>query len=200
MIPTVTALRRHRSGRVTVEIDGRPWRVVPDEVVLRCGLAAGVPLERPLLRRLRRELRRAEALDAATRVLSRHDVSRRRLDDRLAARGATRAEREQAVATLEAAGLVDDGRLARVRARALAERGWGDVAIQTRLSGEGIDPELVRAALAELVPEGERAAALAARQTDRRRAWNFLVRRGFGPDAVEYALGPLDEETEGRLG
>jgi regulatory protein len=200
VVATVTALRRRRSGRVAVEVDGKHWRVVPDEVVLRCGLAAGVALERPLLRRLRRELRRAEALDAATRLLARHDVSRRRLEDRLAARGATRAERDRAVATLEAAGLVDDGRLARMRARALAERGWGDAAIDTRLTGEGIDPELVRAALGELAPESERATALVAHQTDRRRAWNVLARRGFGPDAAEAALGPLDEEPEGRLG
>jgi regulatory protein len=200
VVATVTALRRRRSGRIAVEVDGKPWRVVPDEVVLRCGLVAGVALERPLLRRLRRELRRAEALEAGTRLLARHDVSRRRLEDRLKARGATRAERERAVATLEAAGLVDDGRLARMRARALAERGWGDAAIDTRLTEEGIDPELVRAALAELAPESERAVALVARQTDRRKAWNVLARRGFGPEAVEAALGPLDEEPERRLG
>ncbi|MGH3041065.1 MAG: hypothetical protein ACRDNG_04895, partial [Gaiellaceae bacterium] len=73
--PTLTAVRRARPGRVELEVDDRRWRVVPDAVVLRCGLAAGVELDRPLLRRLRRELRRAEALEAATRTIARRDVS-----------------------------------------------------------------------------------------------------------------------------
>jgi SOS response regulatory protein OraA/RecX len=200
MTATVTALRRRRPGHVAVEVDGRPWRDVPDEAVLKCGLAPGVALERPLLRLLRRELRRAEALEAATRMLARRDLSRSRLDNRLAARGATTAERERAVGTLEAAGLVDDGRFARTRAAELADRGWGDSAIEARLEGEGLDLELVRSALADLAPESERAAVLAARQPDRRKCWSLLARRGFGPDAIDAALGPLDEEPGGGLG
>jgi SOS response regulatory protein OraA/RecX len=196
----ITALRRQRPGSVAVEVDGRRWRVVPDDVVVRCGLAAGVQLERPLLRELRRELRRAEALAAATGVLSRRDVSRRRLDERLRARGATASESERAVATLESAGLVDDARLARRRAEILAERGWGDGAISARLQAEGVAAELVRAAVAELSPEGERAAALARQAPDRRRAWKLLARRGFSADAAEFALGPLDEEPSAGLG
>jgi hypothetical protein len=101
-----------RPGRVELEVDGRRWRLVPDEVVLHCGLAVGVELDRPLLRALRRELRRAEALGAAVRTVSRRDVSTRRLHDRLAARGVRRADAERAVATLEGAGVLDDARTA----------------------------------------------------------------------------------------
>jgi hypothetical protein len=85
--PTLTAVRRSRPGRVALEVDGRPWRVVPDDVVVSCGLRAGIELERPLLRDLRRALRRSEALEAAVRTVSRRDVSTRRLRQRLDARG-----------------------------------------------------------------------------------------------------------------
>ncbi|HXV56252.1 MAG TPA: hypothetical protein VD704_00155, partial [Gaiellaceae bacterium] len=88
--PRLTAVRRARSGRVELEVDGSRWRVVPDEVVLRCGLAPGVELDRPLLRALRRELLRAEALGLAVRTLARHDVSSGRLRERLLARGVRR--------------------------------------------------------------------------------------------------------------
>jgi SOS response regulatory protein OraA/RecX len=196
----ITALRRRRPGAVAVEVDGRHWRVVPDDVVVRCGLAAGVKLERPLLRELRRELRRAETLAAATRALSRRDLSRRRLDERLRARGATRAESERAVATFEAAGVVDDARLARRRAEALAERGWGDAAVAARLEAEGLAPDSVRSAVARLAPERERAAALARQVHDRRKAWKLLARRGFSADSAESALGRLDEEPPAGLG
>lgn len=191
--PTLTAVRRQRPGRVALEIDGRAWRVVPDDVVARCGLAPGVTLERPLLRRLRRELRRAEALEAATRSLARRDLSARRLRERLDARGIRAPSAEAAVASLESAGIVDDARLARSRAAVLADRGWGDDAVAARLEQEGIGPEPARAALAELLPEPERAAALAAGASDRRAAWRLLARRGFSPDSIEHAVGVLDE-------
>jgi len=191
--PMLTAVRRERPGRVALEVDGRAWRVVPDDVVARCGLAPGVVLERPLLRRLRRELRRAEALGAATRSLARRDLSARRLRERLDARGIRAPAADAALATLESAGVVDDARLARSRGAGLAERGWGDAAIVARLEQEGIAPAQARAALSELLPEPERAAALAAGTPDRPTAWRLLARRGFSSDSIEHAVGVLDE-------
>jgi SOS response regulatory protein OraA/RecX len=189
----LTAVRRERPGRVALEVDGHAWRVVPDDVVALCGLAPGVVLERPLLRRLRRELRRAEALGAATRSLARRDLSARRLRERLDARGIRAPAAEAALATLESAGVLDDARLARSRAAALADGGWGDAAIALRLEQEGIGPEPARAALSELLPEPERAALLAAASPDRQAAWRLLARRGFSSDSIEHALGVLDE-------
>ena len=191
--PTLTAVRRERPGRVALEVNGHPWRVVPDDVVARCGLAPGIVLERPLLRRFRRELRRAEALGAATRSLARRDLSARRLRERLDARGIRPPAAEAALEALASAGVVDDARLARSRAAALADRGWGDAAIAARLEQEGIGAEPARAALSELPPEPERAAALAAGSLDRRAAWSLLARRGFSSDSIEHAVGVLDE-------
>lgn len=192
--PTLTAVRRERPGRVALEVDGSAWRVVPDDVVARCGLAPGIALDRPLLRRLRRELRRAEALGAATRSLARRDLSARRLRERLDARGIRAPAADAALAALESAGVVDDARLAGSRAAALADRGWGDAAVAARLEREGIASEPARAALAELLPEPERAAALAEGTSDPRAAWLLLARRGFSSDSIEHAVGVLDED------
>ena len=180
-LPRLTAVRRARPGRVELEVDGRRWRLVPDEVVLRCGLAAGLELDRPLLRALRRELRRAEALGAAVRTVSRRDVSTRRLHDRLAARGVRRADAERAVATLAGAGVLDDAKTAASRARALEERGWGDAAVAARLAGEGFG--------ADDVPD-----ALAARASDPGAAWKLLARRGFAPETLDDVVGTLDAD------
>jgi regulatory protein len=180
---------------VALEVDGQPWRAVPDEVVALCGLAAGVELDRPLLRRLRAELRRAEALEVAGRALARRPLSRRRLSERLRGRGVPPPAEREAVATLDRLGLVDDARLAPERAVALAERGWGDEAIAARLEAEGLAHELVARAVTELEPEHERAATLAAPSRDRRAAWKLLARRGFSLEAIEAALGALDEQA-----
>ena len=192
--PRLTAVRRARPGRVELEVDGKRWRVVPDEVVLRCGLAPGVELDRPLLRRLRRELRAAEALGLALRTVSRQELSTRRLHERLAARGVRSATADGAVARLTSAGVVDDARAAGSRARSLAERGWGDAAVASRLAGEGFAADDVREALARLRPERDRAADLAATVVDPPAAWKLLVRRGFAPETLEDVVGLLDAE------
>lgn len=187
-MPTVTALRDDRRGRVAVELDGAPWRVLPVDVVVRAGLAEGRLLDRPALRLVRRELRRAEALQVAGRALRHRDLSRRRLAERL--EGAVPpAVAAESLATLERAGLVDDRRVALVRAESLAGRGYGDEAIRHRLRAEGLAEEVAEEAVAGLAPECERAGPLIERRGVGPRTARYLAGRGFGEEAVEAALG-----------
>jgi SOS response regulatory protein OraA/RecX len=188
-MPTVTALRDDRRGRVAVELDGAPWRVLPVDVVVRASLAEGHSLDRAALRVLRRELRRAEALHVAGRALRHRDLSRRRLAERLERAAVPPAAAAESLAALERAGAVDDARVARVRAHALADRGYGDEAIRHRLLTEGLDEGLVGDALAELPGEAERAAPLIARRGAGPRTARYLAGRGFGEAALEAALG-----------
>ena len=99
------------------------------------------------------------------------------------------------LATLTGAGLVDDARVARGRASALAERGWGDAAIAARLEAEGVEEADATAALAYLPAERERAADLVAAEPDRRRAATLLARRGFALETIEEVVGPVDDAT-----
>jgi SOS response regulatory protein OraA/RecX len=186
---TVTALRPDRRGRVAVELDGAPWRVLPIDVVARAGLAEGRVLERPVLRLLGRELRRAEALRVAARALRARDLSTRGLEDRLTRAAVPPRAAAESVAALARAGLVNDERLARRRAEALAERGYGDAAIRHRLAAEGLAGELVEDAVAGLPGEAERAAEVIERRGTGFRTARYLTARGFGEEAVETALG-----------
>ena len=184
----VTALRAPRPDRVAVELDGRHWRTLPLEPVVRAGLRVGEELDRPRLRLLRRELRRHETIAAAVRALRHRDRSGHELDERLARGGATAAERADALAALERAGLVDDGRFAASRARSLAERGWGDAGIRAELERHEVAPESVEQALAALPPERERALQLVRRRGGGPATARYLLARGFDGDAVEAAL------------
>jgi SOS response regulatory protein OraA/RecX len=196
----VTALRsagRGRGAGVCVELDGEPWRTLPLEVVVRAGLAQGQTLERAHLRVLRRELRRHEALQASVRVLRQRDLSTRELEERLRRRrDVAPADREAAVETLRSAGLVDDARFARSRARALADRGYGDDAIRADLERRGIEPETTAAAVEELEPERGRAEAIIGRRGGGPATARYLARRGFHEDVVESAMA--SGGTDGR--
>ena len=185
MTPIVTGLRERKRGRVAVELDGRPWRVLPTDAVVRAGLAVGRPLERPTARELAREIRRAKALAAATRSLAASDRSERALEQRLARAGHSAAAREAAVASLARAGAVDDVRLAQSRAELLARRGYGDAAIRADLRRRLIAPEAAAAAVEALEPELERLRRTLEQQSVTPALLRRLAGRGFSRDALE---------------
>ena len=189
-MPTVTALREDRRGRVSVELDGRPWRVLPVDVVVRAGVVQGRTLDRPALRLLRRELRRAEALRASARALRSRDLSTARLQQRLAGAAVAPAAAAESLRVLTDSGIVDDARLAHSRAAALAERGYGDAAIRHRLEQEALRGDLIEEAVAGLEAEQQRATRLIDRRGPGPRTARYLAARGFGDEAVEAASGP----------
>ena len=188
-MPTVTGLRARPRHRVAVELDGAAWRTLPVEPVVLAGLRVGGELDRTTARRLRRELRRVEALAVAGRSLRARDLSTRRLLDRLARASVSPAARDEALGTLTRAGVVDDARFASARARALAERGYGDSAITADLERHGVPGELCPAALAELQPESERAGRVVQRRGRGAGTARFLAAKGFSEEALEAALG-----------
>ena len=188
-MPTVTALRDDRRGRVAVELDNAPWRTLPVDVVVRAGLSEGLALDRPALRLLRRELRRAEALAIATRALRARDLSEERLAQRLARAAVAPATAAESLQLLERAGIIDDARFARRRAEALVERGYGDAAIEHDLERQGLAGEAVMAALEELPDELERARRLVERRGRGPKTARYLASKGFGEEAIEAAGG-----------
>ena len=88
----VTALRELPRGRVEVELDGAPWRVLPVDAVVRAGLGVG-PSARPAdgRARSRASCDGAGALRAGDQGAAyRDDRSRRALDERLRTRRSAR--------------------------------------------------------------------------------------------------------------
>ena len=185
MTPTVTALRERKRGRVAVELDGRPWRVLPVDAVVRAGLAVGRGLDRPTARELGREVRRAKALATATRSLAASDRSQRALEQRLRRAGHSSAARADALASLDRAGVLDDARLAESRAELLARRGYGDAAIRADLRKRLIPAETAADAVAALEPELARARRLLEGESLTPARLRRLGTRGFSRDTVD---------------
>jgi SOS response regulatory protein OraA/RecX len=185
VIRTVTGLRERTRGRVAVELDGGPWRVLPSEAVVRAGLTVGRPLDRHTTRELAREVRRAKALDAAARSLAASNRSRRALEQRLAEAGHPAAAREDALAALGRAGLLDDSRVAQSRAELLARRGYGDAAIRADLRSRLIPAEVAAEAIAGLEPESDRVRLLLEGEHVTPALLRRLAGRGFSRDTLD---------------
>jgi SOS response regulatory protein OraA/RecX len=185
----VSSLKARPRERVEVELDGEVWRTLPAEVVLRAGLDVGVELDRERARRLRRELRRHEAMRRAVGVIRRRDVSTSELDERLERAQVDAATRAEVVTRLSESGAVDDTRVARNRARGLAERSSGDSLIRHDLSARGISPESVAAALESLEPERARAERVVERRGAGPKTARYLAGKGFSEDTIESACG-----------
>jgi SOS response regulatory protein OraA/RecX len=192
---TVTGLRERKRGRVAVELDGRPWRVLPTDAVVRTGLSVGRPLDRTTARELARELRRARALAQATRLLAASGRSRGELEKRLSRARHSDEAREEAVEALERAGVLDDARLAESRAAQLARRGYGDAAIRSDLRRRLIPAEEATAAVAALEPEIARVRVLVDGQTVTPSLLRRLASRGFSRDTLEEIAAAFAQEA-----
>ena len=188
-MPTVTALRAHKAGRVAVELDGRPWRVVPLEAALTAGLDVGQELDRQRARLLRRELVRLRTIGDASSALRRRDLSATKLAERLERLGGPPRERRQVVELLERVGVVDDVRVAVARATSLAERGYGDAVIDADLESKGIAAAIRAETIRALPPELERLGPIVERRGNGLRTARFAARRGFGEEAVAAVAG-----------
>ncbi len=139
--------------------------------------------------------------EIAVSALRRRDLSKDAIARRLRIAGAPDEVVQETLDWLGVRGYVDDARLARFRAQALAEKGYGDTAIVLKLTHEGIDRELRERVVGELEPEIERARkrALASAESEPGRFAATLARRGFGGEAIEAAVSMLDAHGGAEL-
>jgi SOS response regulatory protein OraA/RecX len=196
-VPVVTALRGRGPGRVAVDLDGRPWRIVPLEAVYAAGLTVGGGLDRVSARALRRELRRMEAVREARRALRARDHTAASLAQRLTDRGTAPAVRRETVEAAQRAGLVDDQRFAIGRAELLARRGAGDLLIADDLERHAVPAAAVIVAIAELEPEAARVAAIIEARGRSPQTARYLAARGFSEAALESLVADLEADPLG---
>lgn len=199
----ITSLERVRpgAGATVVHVDGRPWRTTSKAVVATLGLAAGDVRD---IAHLEAAIEAAEpqaARERALAALSRAETSAHRLRQRLLADGYPAHITEAALASLAAAGWLDDQRYARMLASSLAEgRGYGRIRVARELASRGIDPDLAARVLDDVCPEAgepERARRAARRLAasaggSAERLGRRLVGRGYSPmHAFESARDEL---------
>lgn len=166
---------------------------------MRAGLGVGIELDRERARRVRRELKRHEAMSRAARALRSRDLSTAELDARLDRAQVAPSARAETIERLTEAGAVDDERFARSRAHVLADRGSGDFLIRHDLETRGISAEAIDAAIASLEPESIRAGRICVQRGSGPKTARYLARKGFCEDAIESSCADAVAEHDPRV-
>jgi regulatory protein len=190
-----------RKGCIRVSVSGRPAWTVPAAVAEELALKVGDGLTSAALERLESAAEVEGAMRAGLRMLEHRAHGRRELWRKLTRKGHGERAVERAIEELAAMGLLDDRAFAEAYVVARAGRGRGPERLRRDLAALGVDPAVVRGAVAALDHrEGadpwkrtlEQATRRAASMRDlplqvrQRRLAGFLARRGFeGPEARE---------------
>ena len=149
----------------------------------------------------------ADAYQRALGLLVRREHSRRDLARKLAQRGVEPAEAAAAVERLAGQGYQDDQRFAESFARDRTSAGYGPVRIRVELASHGLAEDAIASALAACTSDS---AALDQRQVQgrrritqppdparRRKAVEFLLRRGFDQGDAWSAVRATPDEDSG---
>jgi regulatory protein len=138
----------------------------------------------------------------AVSLLAQREYSRQELTDKLTAAQASPEEVEQALAQLEAKGLVDDARVVETLVNRRSGK-LGASRLRQELQAKGVSAELVAETMAGLKgTELARAQAvwqkkfgqLAATSAERNKQARFLASRGFSGDVVRQVVAGLSDD------
>jgi regulatory protein len=139
----------------------------------------------------------AGAVQAGLAALRYRDLSERELERKLADRGFSEDERQDAVVTLRRTGVLDERRFAESRARSLASRGAGNRLIRYELERAGVPGDLVDEAIGALEEESTRAEAIVARRGANPKTARYLLAKGFSADIAFEAVASEPHEELG---
>ncbi|RYG82473.1 MAG: recombination regulator RecX, partial [Alphaproteobacteria bacterium] len=153
----------------------------------------------------KRKKREMTPVQRALSLLVRREHSRKELARKLSERGIEREDASVAIDKLTGDGWQSDARFAEMLVRTRATHGQGPVRIRAELGTHGLDSEDIDAALAAFDGSwAETARDLARRRfgldieaaepARRRKAAEFLYRRGFDGDMVRAALRPDSQD------
>jgi regulatory protein len=209
---TSLTVRRGRSDRIAVNLDGALAFELAAVVADEAGLRVGGLLTAETQERLVREDEPYRARSRALRLLALRDRSRREVERRLVAWGFDQEVVANTTAWLDGLGYLDDDRFATRYVTEKRKAGWGDRRLRGELLQKGVERALVAEALSaegsdsEAAGGGADAALTLARkrfgqqfasdpEAAERRAAAFLARRGYDWETIARLLRELRSEA-----
>lgn len=205
----VTGVAERRDSRVRIFVDGEFWAELDSGVAVERGLFEGAVLSQARLVEVRVAGEKPLAMNRALSILGYRARAKGELRERLERAGYAGETVAVVVARLEELGYLDDEEFARSLAREEAHKKYGPRRILGDLRRAGVDEEVAREAVDEEFAERseyQTALAIARRRynkeeegsdTQARRVYGFLMRRGYSADVcAEVARGYRQETSE----
>ncbi|MBS7458852.1 regulatory protein RecX [Coralloluteibacterium stylophorae] len=144
-----------------------------------------------------------DARSRAVALLARREHSRRELERKLRSKGFESGEVTAAIEDLADRGWQGDARFADTLVRTRVAGGYGPLRIRMELEQHGVEAAAGEAAMADVADWRGLACDVARRRwsagllrsdhAQRRKAVEFLVRRGFAPDDAHAAIADLSD-------
>ncbi|MFH1687475.1 MAG: regulatory protein RecX [bacterium] len=201
--------REKTPGGITLAVSGCDEKlVVPEEFVLQRNLVVGVCLNERQLEQLVAESHRHHCDQSAARSLAMREHSRGELMVKLRRKGHAKEIIAEVLKKYIAMGALDDSRYAHMIGRSLVERrpcgqAYLCAYLQRRFVERSLAQETAHMLLAGQDETDRAEAALRQRwhrlrefelETARRKAYNYLARRGFSYQAVKAAFERLEND------
>jgi regulatory protein len=208
---TVTAIEQQKknTARYSVFINGKFAFGLSGTDVLYYKLEAGIELSNEKYNKIIEECIFAKARDKAVRFLSYRARSQKEVFDKLAAAedGFSAEIIDRVIAQMARYGYIDDAQFARAF---ISEKrklnGFGEIRLRHALTEKGIRGDIIENALAEQ-PQNAAEAALTllekkykagkcADQKERKKACDFLLRKGYSYEIIKEAMDLFDKQED----
>lgn len=178
-----------------------------DYVLADLGLYPGAVLDDEKLEALQKAAGLASAKQRAVRIVSATNISRKALEQRLAQKGETREDAEQAVTWLSDLNLLDDARTAEQIVRSAVNKGYGRSRIKQILFEKRIPEDYWEDALAQIPPMddavdkflNQRLKGREPEEKELKRTIDALLRRGHSWQDIRAGLRRYSASLEADL-
>ncbi len=200
---TAISPQKKDQTRCNIEVDGRFFCGMNLETVLKNHLKAGMEISEEDLAAAQLEGEKADALDKALSHISASMKTEREIRDFLKKKGYLDDVTEYVVEKMKGYGYIDDRAFAISYARSAGKK-KGARAITLALRMKGVGEEDIEAALSELGDGKETAKLLLEKYlrgktldtATRRKAFSYLLSKGFDPDTVRSLLSPNGDDED----
>ncbi len=206
-ITDIQVQKKHPSRR-SIFLDGKFFCGISDELAAKFHLKTGMEIDEGELKTLLQKEELSKAKNYVYRILARRMYTAKEIRDKLNERGYIDEIIQEVIATVERYGYVNDEVYAEewVKSR-IKSKPKGKIALRQELARKGIDKSIIEDVLSQAFDdssESDMALELARRKISsyskndpavaRRKLQGFLLRRGFGYEAVKNAIEQATEQ------
>jgi len=204
-MPRITAMTpaKRDPTRLVIKVDGKVVGRLSQSIAYDMGLQLDLPWDDALAAKVQTAVAYDGAMKAALQRLNRRALSTSQLRRKLREKEHDPIAIDQAIARLEELGAMDDEAFGRSLIEGtLRQKPAGPRLLSQKLMQKGLDRKLIDRLIREYAPEADDAVAGAAElarkklrtmsrfdeQTQKRRLWGLLARRGFESAIIEQAV------------